>query len=85
MPSPANVLQFPRGERVVIEFKEGYQPVGLGSEKLRSLGEKLIRSRHFSELETHNWMRVSIQKKEDIWATLMVGNVCFVTLEAIEL
>jgi hypothetical protein len=30
-------------------------------------------------------MRVSIQKKEDIWATLMVGNVCFVTLEAIEL
>jgi hypothetical protein len=69
----------------VIEFNEGCQPVGLGSEKLRSLGGKLIRSGQFSELETHNRRRVSIQKKDDIWATLMVGNVYFVTLEATEL
>jgi hypothetical protein len=66
----------------VIEFNEGCQPIGPGSENLRSLGGKLIRSRQFSEL---NWRRVSIQKNEDIWATLMVGNVCFVTLEATKL
>jgi len=85
MPSPANVWQLPRGERVVIEFNEGCQPVGPDSENLRSLGGKLIRSSQFSELETHNWRKVSTQKKEDIWATLMVGNVCFVTLEATKL
>jgi len=50
----------------VIEFNEGCQPVGPGSENLRNLGGKLIRSRQFSELETHNWRRVSIQKNEDI-------------------
>jgi hypothetical protein len=71
---PSQIWQIPNGEKVVINFNNSFQPTGPGSEKFRRIVGKLVRSENFVDIRTKSWKKVPLQKKEELWSSLMVWN-----------
>ena len=61
----------PFGQRVVAEYNNSWQPVGMYALKLRRMTGSTIKSGNFVKLRD-DWTQVPLRKKEDIWDALMV-------------
>jgi hypothetical protein len=66
-----DIWHLPEGERVVVQFNLSFQPIGPGSEKFRRIAGKIIRNGRFVKL-SGNWRKLPMERKEDMWTTLMV-------------
>jgi hypothetical protein len=61
----------PFGQRVVAEYNQSWQPVGMYALKLRRMTGNIVKSENFIKLQD-NWREVPLRTKEDVWDALMV-------------
>ena len=59
------------GQRVVAEYNNSWQLVGMYALKLWRMTGSIVKSENFVKL-WDDWRYVSLRKKEDIWNALMV-------------
>jgi hypothetical protein len=73
---PHKAWEIPEGKRVMMDYNQGWQPVGFSANKFRRQTGKLIRSGNYVHLRD-DWAHVPARTKEDIWEALMVSGLFF--------
>jgi hypothetical protein len=76
---PHKAWEIPAGKRVVMDYNQGWQPVGFRANKFRRQIGKLIRSGNYVHLRD-DWAHVPARTKEDIWEALMVSGLFYIPL-----
>jgi hypothetical protein len=61
----------PNGQRVVCEYNNASQPIGMSATKFRRMTGSIVRSENYVRMRD-DWLEVSERTKEDIWDALMV-------------
>jgi hypothetical protein len=71
---PALYWEIPPGKKIVLQFNNSYQPLGLGAGKFRRNCNKLIRTRPFVHMQDE-WGNVDPIRRQCLWEALMVCRI----------